>query len=148
MRSLLLGFCVALCMAQSPGNQIYTLSATTGATALISRNIILDPPLTFTKTDTTKYWHLGAKLPGSINFNGGGFIEVTSPDGSRQVFLDTSYVTYRSPVVPSGPGTCEIGTGGWSADSQFAYFCVPNPAADQQGAAPFLWGRVPVQTAW
>lgn len=140
MRFLVIGLCVAVCLAQSPGNQIYTLSAIAGDGKLISKNILLDPPLTLT-TSSTKYLHLGINIP-DTSFAGEDFIVATDPvTGARQVFVNTARISFRSPIIPTGPGPCLIGTAGWNADESGLYYCIANHDPGTQTAAPFTWAQ-------
>lgn len=135
MRYLLIGLCVAVCLAQSPGNQIIARYALAGDKLLSvnAENILLDPPFTLTR-DATKYKHLGL-APTEYKT---GFITAVLPDGSTQVFIDSSFVPLRTAIVPSGPGPCTIGTGSWNADETGFYYCILNHDAGTKDAAPFV----------
>lgn len=147
MRALILTtsfllFCT-LAIPQATVNQLYTLSAVKGDAGLANGNVILDAPLTLTR-DATGHVHQGISTT-PMAF-GKGFAVATS-GASIQVFLDTSYVSYRT-TAPTGPGPCSNtiapdqneGTAVWAID-QDGYFYACNDSRDAPGV--FVWYRLP-----
>lgn len=116
--------------------QIKVMAAIPGDSALQNQTIILNPAQFTLPRDALGRLTLNAIPPAvpTTEFSS-GFITLTLPNGNRQIAADTSWLTYRSAVVPTGPGPCLIGTSGWYAGKDGLYMCIVN-----EGEIPFVWG--------
>ena len=133
--ALLLVFAVAG-IPQASTNQLYTRTAIIGDPGLKWGNVIVDAPIIMSR-DARGRVHLSLGLASAPQL-----ILAGAEGMPTQAFIDTSYVTFRT-QVPTVPGPCVIGTGGWAAGNGYFFACVANAAGDG-----FIWARTALDPDW
>lgn len=147
MKRAALLLCVGvLAIAQNPGADISAYYRLTGAKPdLVKypnsggypyRWIHIAPPLSVDSTNPDQ-----PVLKVAQDVFGSGFTVATGAGVARQISLDAAHMSFRAPIVPAGPGSCQIGTSGWAADESGLYYCIVNHDAGTQEAVPFIWAQ-------
>lgn len=125
---------VAVAIAQSPAlPEFSAYYRATPTDAPVARYVHASAPLSLSLPDSTGKVTLSVA---PIRFHAPGINAITQADGSVDVFLDVGLLSYRSDVVPAGPGRCTIDLGGWSADATGQYFCIANAGGS---SVPWVW---------
>lgn len=135
----LTGLAVFACnLLSAPGAtvpQIYASSAIPGDLARGNQLVIFDGFTSSRDSMGRLHFAIPPEVPHPTTEYSSGFITLTLPNGNRQIAADTSWISYRSAVAPTGPGPCLIGTAGWYAGKDGLYMCIVN-----DGEIPFVWG--------